>query len=161
MKKNLYLLTSATNSKTKLKKPRNSISYRKTKKNIRAQTLQDIQKDLILNLSKSPDVILKSHKFKNTKDFPSYIKQLDNSISKYQLTYLFPNDESIIEDQKGPNEKFMSPKDKLIIRKIYEFNKTIFNKGLASVNKENNTKVNIEQKEYPNPYQSLGIIKHN
>ena len=161
MKKNLYLLTSVTKSKTKIKKPNNSLTYRKPKKNIRSETLQDMQKDLILNLSKSPDVILKSHKFKNTKDFPAYIRQLDNSISKYQLTYLFSNDESNIEDQKGPNEKFMSVKDKLLIRKIYEFNKTIFNKGLASVNKENNTKVNIEQKEYPNPYQSLGIIKHN
>jgi len=55
----------------------------------------------------------------------------------------------------------MNIKDKALIKKMYDFNKTIFNKGLASVNKEYNTKFNIEQKEYPNPYQSLGIIKHN
>ena len=161
MKKHFYLITSVSHSKSKKNKLNTSLKYRKTKKYINTETLQDMQKDLILNLSKSPEVILKDRKFKNTKDFPSYIKQLDHSISKYQLTYYFSKDEPNMEDKKGPNEKFMSVKDKLLIRKIYEFNKTIFNKGLASVNKENNTKVNIEQKEYPNPYQSLGIIKHN
>jgi len=161
MKKNLFLITGVKNTKQKQNKLHNSFTTRKTKKIIYTETLQDMQKDLILNLSKSPDVILKSRKYKNTKDFPAYIKQLDNSISKYQLTYFSSKDEPNMEDEKGPNEKFMSVKDKLLIRKIYDFNKTIFHKGLASVNKENNTKVNVEQKEYPNPYQSLGVIKHN
>ena len=88
MKKNLYLLTSVTKSKTKIKKPNNSLTYRKPKKNIRSETLQDMQKDLILNLSKSPDVILKSHKFKNTKDFPAYIRQLDNLTKQYLIKVL-------------------------------------------------------------------------
>ena len=139
----------------------NTFSQRKSHEKFNTKSLQDIQKDIILNLSKNPDNILKDAKFKHPKDFPTYIKQLDNSISKYQLTYLFPKDESNIEEEKGPNEKFMGVKDKILIRKMYDFNKTIFNRGLASVNKENNTKVNIDQKEYPNPYQSLGIIKHN
>ena len=118
-----------------------------------------MQKDLILNLSKNPDVILKDNKYKNSKDFLSYAKGLDKSISKYQLKYFLPKDDTniTIEDEKGPNEKFMGVKDKILIRKMYDFNKTIFNKGLASVNKEYNTKVSIEQKEYPNPYQSLGV----
>ena len=161
MRKNLFLLTGVTNAKNKQNKLHNSFTSRKTKKNIHTETLQDMQKDLILNLSKSPDLILKSRRYKNTKDFPSYIKQLDNSMTKYQLTYFSSNDEPNVEDKKGPNEKFMSIRDKLLIRKICDFNKTIFNKGLAAVNKENNTKVNVEQKDYPNPYQSLGIIKHN
>ena len=161
MRKNLLLITSVTNSKKKPIRIYNSFTQRKYRKNFQTQTLQDIQKDLILNLSKNPDVILKDKKFKKTKDFPTYIKQLDDSISKYQLTYFFPKDDTIIEDEKGPNEKFMNIKDKKLIKKIYDFNKTILNKGLGAINKENNTKVSIGQKEYPNPYQSLGIIKHN
>ena len=161
MKKNLFLITGVTNPKKKSSRIQNSFTQRKSPKVFQTQTLQDIQKDLILNLSKNPDVILKDKKYKKTKDFPTYIKQLDDSISKYQLTYFFPKNDTIIEDEKGPNEKFMNKKDKILIKKIYDFNKTIFNKGLASINKENNTKVSIEHKEYPNPYQSLGIIKHN
>ena len=163
MKKNLFITTTTSPTKKKQNKFKihNTFSQRKSHEKFNMKSLQDIQKDIILNLSKNPDNILKDVKFKHPKDFPTYIKQLDNSISKYQLTYLFPKDESNIEEEKGPNEKFMGVKDKILIRKMYDFNKTIFNRGLASVNKENNTKVNIDQKEYPNPYQSLGIIKHN
>ena len=160
MKKNL-LLTGISPSKTKGINIPNLHTRRSSHKKFKIKSLQEMQKDLIFNLSKNPDLILKDKKYKKTKDFKSYIKQLDNSISKYQLTYFFSKDESNIEDEKGPNEKFMNIKDKALIKKMYDFNKTIFNKGLASVNKEYNTKVNIEQKEYPNPYQSLGIIKHN
>ena len=163
MKKNLFITTTTSPTKKMQNKFKihNTFSQRKSHEKFNTKSLQDIQKDIILNLSKNPDNILKDAKFKHPKDFPTYIKQLDNSISKYQLTYLFPKDESNIEEEKGPNEKFMGVKDKILIRKMYDFNKTIFNRGLASVNKENNTKVNIDQKEYPNPYQSLGIIKHN
>ena len=161
MKKTNLLLTGISPAKARGIRIHNFHSKTKSHKKFNTKSLQEMQKDLIYNLSKNPDIILKDKKYKKTKDFPSYIKQLDNSISKYQLTYFFPKDESNIEDEKGPNEKFMNLKDKMLIKKMYDFNKTIFNKGLASVNKEYNTKVNIENKDYPNPYQSLGIIKHN
>ena len=161
MKKTNLLLTGISPAKARGMRIHNFHSKTKSHKKFNTKSLQEMQKDLIYNLSKNPDIILKDKKYKKTKDFPSYIKQLDNSISKYQLTYFFPKDESNIEDEKGPNEKFMNLKDKMLIKKMYDFNKTIFNKGLASVNKEYNTKVNIENKDYPNPYQSLGIIKHN
>jgi len=124
-------------------------------------SLQDIQKDLILNLSKSPDSVFKNQNAYKIKDFPSYIKQVDNSLTKYQLTYVPPRGGIKFEEKKGPNEKFMNNKDKKLIKKMYDFNKTIFNKGLASKNEDSNLRVNIDRKEYPNPYQSLGVIKHN
>ena len=124
-------------------------------------SLQDIQKDLIYNLSKSPDSVLKHSNNYKSKDFSSYIKQLDNSMNQYQLTYIPPREEAKFEEKKGPNEKFMNNKDKKLIKQMYDFNRTIFNKGLASKNEESNLKINVDQKEYPNPYQSLGIIKHN
>ena len=136
-----------------------------TKKKIKNNeniTYQDIQKNLIMKLSKNPEKLLKDSRYRKTKDFQTYINHLDNSMTKYQLTFFQKEDELNMEEiSKGPNEKYMNKNDKNLIRKMYDFNKTIFNKGLASVNKEYNTKVSIEQKEYPNPYQSLGVIKHN
>ena len=82
-------------------------------------------------------------------------------MTKYQLTYVPPRGSLNMEEKKGPNEKFMDNKDKKLIKKMYDFNKTIFNKGLASINEDSNMRINIDQKEYPNPYQSLGVIKHN
>ena len=149
--------------KSNRKKPVFSTS--KKKRNIfPILSLQDIQKDLIYNLSKSPDSVLKNSKNYKITDFSSYIKQLDNSMTKYQLTYIPPRDQRdqvILEEKKGPNEKFMNNKDKKLIKQMYNFNKTIFNKGLASKNEDSNLRVNIDHKEYPNPYQSLGVIKHN
>jgi len=124
-------------------------------------TLQDIQKDLILSLSKSPNSVLKNSKNIKIKDFPTYIKKLDNSMTKYQLTYVPPRGILKTEEKKGPNERFMNIKDKKLIKKIFNLNKTLYNKELASKNEDSNMKINIDQKEYPNPYQSLGVIKHN
>jgi len=136
-----------------------SISKKKGKL-IPTLTLQDIQKNLIFSLSKSPESVLKESKNRKIKDFHSYIKKLDNSMTKYQLTYVAPRG-LLNEEKKGPNERFMDTNDKKLIKKMYDFNKTIFNKGLASVNEDSNMRINIDQREYPNPYQSLGVIKHN
>ena len=113
MKKTNLLLTGISPAKARGIRIHNFHSKTKSHKKFNTKSLQEMQKDLIYNLSKNPDIILKDKKYKKTKDFPSYIKQLDNSISKYQLTYFFPKDESNIEDEKGPNEKFMNLKDKM------------------------------------------------
>ena len=143
------------------RKKKNFSITKKPGKLLPSLTLSDLQKSLIFNLSKSPEIVLKDSKHKKVKDFHSYVKRLDNSMTKYQLTYVPPRGILKYEEKKGPNEKFMDIKDKKLIKKMYDFNKTIFNKGLASVNEDSNMKINIDQKEYPNPYQSLGVIKHN
>ena len=156
-----YLILGGSRTARQSKKKKNYSNAKKRSKFLPVLTLQDIQKDLILNLSKSPDSVLKESRNKKIKDFPTYIKQVDNSMTKYQLTYVPPRGSLKIEEKKGPNEKFMNNNDKKLIKKMYQLNKTIFNKGLASINEDSNMKINIDQKEYPNPYQSLGVIKHN
>ena len=156
-----YLIFGGSRTARQSKKKKNFSNAKKRSKFLPVLTLQDIQKDLILNLSKSPDSVLKESRNKKIKDFPTYIKQVDNSMTKYQLTYVPPRGSLKIEEKKGPNEKFMNNNDKKLIKKMYQLNKTIFNKGLASINEDSNMKINIDQKEYPNPYQSLGVIKHN
>ena len=155
------LLSGGSKTSRKLKKKKFFSYSKKKSKLFPILTLQDLQKDLIINLSKNPDSVLKESRNKKTKDFSSYIKRLDNSMTKYQLTYVPPRGSINVEEKKGPNEKFMDNKDKKLIKKMYDFNKTIFNKGLASINEDSNMRINIDQKEYPNPYQSLGVIKHN
>ena len=156
-----YLIFGGNQTTRHSKRKKNFSNTKKRSKFLPVLTLQDLQKDLIVNLSKSPDSVLKESRNRRIKDFPSYIKKVDNSMTKYQLTYVPPRGTLKIEEQKGPNEKFMNNKDKKLIKKMYHFNKTTFNKGLCSINEDSNMKINIDQKEYPNPYQSLGVIKHN
>ena len=158
MENNLFLSGNKTFRK-KTKKKYFSITKKKGKL-FPTLTLQDLQKNLIFSLSKSPESVLKESRKRKIKDFHSYIKKLDNSMTKYQLTYVAPRG-LLNEEKKGPNERFMDSNDKKLIKKMYDFNKTIFNKGLASVNEDSNMRINIDQREYPNPYQSLGVIKHN
>ena len=151
-------------NKTSYKKNKSRKFFSNSKKKAKylpILTIQDMQKNLLANLSKSPDNVFKVSRNKKIKDFPEYIRKVDNSMTKYQLTYVPPREGLKIEETKGPNERFMNKRDKKLIQKMYLFNKTIFNKGLASNNEEYNLKINVDQKEYPNPYQSLGVIKHN
>ena len=160
MENNLFLGGSGNKTFRKQRKKKYLSISKKKGKLIPTLTLQDIQKNLIFSLSKSPESVLKESKNRKIKDFHSYIKKLDNSMTKYQLTYVAPRG-LLNEEKKGPNERFMDTNDKKLIKKMYDFNKTIFNKGLASVNEDSNMRINIDQREYPNPYQSLGVIKHN
>ena len=155
MENNLFLSGNKTFRK-KTKKKYFSITKKKGKL-FPTLTLQDLQKNLIFSLSKSPESVLKESRKRKIKDFHSYIKKLDNSMTKYQLTYVAPRG-LLNEEKKGPNERFMDSNDKKLIKKMYDFNKTIFNKGLASVNEDSNMRINIDQREYPNPYQSLGVL---
>ena len=160
MENNLFLGGSGNKTFKKQRKKKFLSISKKKGKLIPTLTLQDIQKNLIFSLSKSPESVLKESRNRKIKDFHSYIKKLDNSMTKYQLTYVAPRG-LLNEEKKGPNERFMDTNDKKLIKKMYDFNKTIFNKGLASVNEDSNMRINIDQREYPNPYQSLGVIKHN
>jgi len=160
MENNLFLGGSGNKTFRKQRKKKYLSISKKKGKLIPTLTLQDIQKNLIFSLSKSPESVLKESRNRKIKDFHSYIKKLDNSMTKYQLTYVAPRG-LLNEEKKGPNERFMDTNDKKLIKKMYDFNKAIFNKGLASVNEDSNMRINIDQREYPNPYQSLGVIKHN
>ena len=81
-------------------------------------SLQDLQKNLIFSLSKSPEIVLKDSKNRKVKDFHSYVKKLDNSMTKYQLTYVPPRGILNYEEKKGPNAKFMDINDRKLIKKM-------------------------------------------
>jgi hypothetical protein len=84
---------------------------------------------------------------------------MDDSLNKYQLTFV--NKEEIGENEIGPNEKYMTKDDAKLIKKIYDKNKINNSKELSSKNEESNLKIIVSEPDYPNPFQSLGVIKHN
>ena len=124
------------------------------------ETLRELQLTLLNSLAKSPLINLtKKKKKKFPQDFDDYITKMDDSLNKYQLTFI--NNEEIGENEIGPNEKYMTKDDAKLIKKIYDKNKINNSKELSSKNEESNLKIIVSEPDYPNPFQSLGVIKHN
>ena len=123
------------------------------------QTLRELQLSLLNSLAKNPVINLTKKRKKFPLDFDDYISKMDDSLNKYQLTYI--NKEDLPENEIGPNEKYISKDDTKLIKKIYDKNKLNYSNILSSKNEESNLKVIVSEPDYPNPYQSLGVIKHN
>ena len=124
----------------------------------RDTTLRELQLSLLNSLTKNPVMNLTKRRKKYPQDFDDYISKMDKSLNKYQLTYINKDEE---DNEIGPNERFMTKDDTKLIKKIYDRNKLNNSKGLSSNNEESNLKVIVSEPDYPNPYQSLGVIKHN
>ena len=122
----------------------------------RQETLRELQLSLLNSLAKNPVINLRK---KNFIDFHDYISKMDDSLNKYQLTYI--NKDDLPENEIGPNEKYMTKDDTKLIKKIYDKNRLNNTNILSSKNEDSNLKVIVSEPDYPNPYQSLGVIKHN
>ena len=129
-------------------------------------TLRELQLDMINSLSKSPLVKVKRSSFKNLNqdldNYNDYINKMNNRLNRYQINFS-PEKFAEIENENdlGPNEKYMDREGMQLIKKIYSQNKLHMNKGLPSLNEQSQLKVMIPEQEYPNPFQSLGVIKSN
>ena len=129
-------------------------------------SLRELQLDMINSLSKSPLVKVKRSSFKNLNqdldNYSDYINKMNNRLNRYQINFS-PEKFAEIENENdlGPNEKYMDREGMQLIKKIYTQNKSHKNKGLPSLNEQSKLKVKIPEQEYPNPFQSLGVIKSN
>ena len=126
-------------------------------------TLRQLQLSMLNSLSKSPVIRIRRKSIKNDNsdydDYENYINKINNSLSKYQTSFSQEKNAEL-ENSLGPNEKYMDNEGKKLIKKIYHLNNLYSNKGLPSSN-ESRLKISITDQEYPNPYQSLGVIKSN
>ena len=123
------------------------------------KNLKEIQKDLINSLSKNPAAALKTSFFNNLSKNTDFKENVERNLSKYQLTFTDKKKNKEIEEE---NRKFMGRRDLNLIKKVLSSNKlSFYNNTLSSRNEECNLKINVDQKDYGNPYQSLGVIKHN
>ena len=145
-----------------------TISYDKI--NIkRKSNLRDLQLNILDSLAKGPIIDLKKRTNrrigKNTidNDYESYNTKIINSLNKYQLSIIQDKDkdEPTVRNDMGPNEKYIDKDDKKLIKKIYHLNSLYTNRGFPSRNEQSRIKVVVPEQEYPNPFQSLGVIKAN
>ena len=145
-----------------------TISYDKI--NIkRKSNLRDLQLNILDSLAKGPIIDLKKRTNrrigKNTidNDYESYNTKIINSLNKYQLSIIQDKDKDEPTDRNdmGPNEKYIDKDDKKLIKKIYHLNSLYTNRGFPSRNEQSRIKVVVPEQEYPNPFQSLGVIKAN
>jgi N-acetylneuraminic acid mutarotase len=96
----------------------------------------------------------------NIDDYEDYINKINTSLKNYQISFTqVQNEES--ENSLGPNEKYMDREGKELIKKIYFLNNLNINKGLPTSNDHTKLKITIPEQEYPNPFQSLGVIRSN
>ena len=125
----------------------------------RSQTLKELQLSMLNSLSKGPTVNLsRIRKKKYLDNFDAYVTRMDDSLNKYQLSCAIKNKEE--ENNKLRNEKYMSKEDTKLIKKVTELNK-YYSSKLSSNNEDSNLKIVVPEINYPNPYLSLGVIKHN
>ena len=145
-----------------------TISYDKI--NIkRKSNFRDLQLNILDSLTKGPIIDLKKRTNrrigKNTidNDYESYNTKIINSLNKYQLSIIQDKDKDEPTDRNdmGPNEKYIDKDDKKLIKKIYHLNSLYTNRGFPSRNEQSRIKVVVPEQEYPNPFQSLGVIKAN
>ena len=145
-----------------------TVSYDKIKVHKRNTNLRQLQLNILDSLTKGPIVKIKRPIRKiinkaNESDYELYNDKINNSLKNYQLS--IPHDKDKEEEPNpndlGPNGKFLNKDDKKLIKKIYHLNRLYTNRGLPTLNEQSRLKVTIPDQEYPNPFQSLGVIKAN
>ena len=83
-----------------------------------------------------------------------YNDLIQSSMKNYHLTY---------EDEKKsnlPKANFITYDDQVLIKRMYNFNKSFENK-LGYLNEESALKVNVPELNYRNPYNSISILRNN
>ena len=134
--------------------------------NRNVKTLRQLQLSMLNSLTKSPVVRLRKKASNNLlnrnfdDDYNDYIKKINTSLNKYQISFS-QEQSNELENSLGPNEKYMDKEGKELIKKIYYLNNLHTNKGLPTSNDQSKLKITIPEQEYPNPFQSLGVIKSN
>ena len=147
-----------------------TVSYDKISTNRRRSNLRQLQLNILDSLTKGPIINIKKRNLRkltnrnaNDKDYENYDNKINLTLSKYQLSIPHDKDkeEEINPNDLGPNEKYIDKDDKKLIKKIYHLNSLYSNRGLPTLNEQSRLKVVIPEQEYPNPFQSLGVIKAN
>ena len=123
-------------------------------------TIKDTQRNLLNSLSKDNDeYIIREYSKIIPKDFNIYVETVESSLGNYKMDYEKKNEEKQLKNY-NPNF-YIHLKDKLLIKRIHKHNRNFFNHALTPKNDDSNLKITIREKQYPNPYKSLAVIKHN
>ncbi len=105
----------------------------------RIQTFRELQLTFLNSLAKNPLIRLNKKRKKFPEDFDDYISKMDNSLKKYQLTYIKKDD--LPENEIGSNQKYITKDDTKLIKKIYDKNRLNYSNSLSPKKEESNLKV--------------------
>ena len=148
------------NNKIEIKKLDDSLKTKLTKKKknqkkIPSMTLQDLQSSLINSINEN---YITQAKTTETISFDKYADLINTSMKKYQLHVEIPKDiDSDTEEEKKIvkyNPKYITLDDKNIIKKVHDLNSSFITK-YTPINSDSNLKVNFNNVDYQNPYQSI------
>ena len=146
-----------------------TVSFDKINTRRRNSNLRQLQLNILDSLTKGPIVKIKRPLRKLTNitsddDYELYNNKINTTLNKYQLS-IIPDkdkeDEPPNPNDLGPNKQYIDKDDKKLIKKIYYLNSLYINRGLPTLNEQSRLKVTVPEHQFPNPFQSLGVIKAN
>ena len=122
----------------------------------------------LINKTNFNKFLLESHKRRKNKnkdkdinnedEFHKYTEKLENSMHGYQMSY---SNGKKKDDEDDNLDKFISKKDKEIIKKVHDLNNSYDNRIMSPKSTNCHIKIEINEMNYPNPIKSLGVIRNN
>ena len=154
------ILNNSSNQNTIINTNISNISLKKSQNHKQKKTLQEIQKSFLNFLNSNIPFEIPDQNV----PFDDYVDVINTSMSHYQLNDNM-NKKKVDDDEDSKvnlqESRFISKDDTLLIKKMYDNNKSFISKNLNPFSDESLLKVNIPERDYKNPYQSLNIISNN
>ena len=152
------ILNNSSNQNTIINTNISNISLKKSQKS--KKTFQEIQKSFLNSLNLNIPFEIPNQNI----PFDDYADVINTSMSHYQLNDISKKKKDDEEEDSKVNfqdSRFISKDDTLLIKKMYDNNKSFISKNLNPFSDESLLKVNVPERDYKNPYQSLNIISNN
>ena len=112
-------------------------------------------KKFLLDSTKRKKILNKDN---TEEEFHKYTEKLENSMHGYQMSY---SNEKKEDDEEDSIDKYISKKDKEIIKKVHDLNNSYDNRIMSPKSTNCHIKIEINEMNYPNPIKSLGVIRNN
>ena len=123
-------------------------------------SIKDTQKNLLNSLSKKNDeFIIREYSKIVPQDFNTYVSSVENCLNNYITDY---DKEAHEKTLKGFSQRNHIKKlDPILFKKFRNKNRNSFFNSLTPKNEESALRITFKDKQYPNPFQSLAVIKNN
>ena len=122
----------------------------------RLETINSIRSSLTSRINKAkPKHVQFPQTPITTLPLDKYNDIINSSMRNYQLTY-----QDFEKKKLSSRNNLITYEDQVEIRKVHNFNKSFENR-LGPLNEESSLKVNVQELNYKNPYNSISILRNN
>ena len=123
-------------------------------------TIKDTQKNLLNSLSKKNDeFIIREYSKIVPQDFNDYADTVDDCLNNYITDFDKESNEKSFKSLSRRN--YIKKLDTFLLKKNRNQDRNSFYHFLTPKNENSSLRIKIKEIQYPNPYQSLAIIKNN